>query len=444
MSKKTLIIIVAAFVLIILLMLAGFFFFVGGPSGTDRDGGGIGDFFPFGRGDSTGDDRPLLPGEDTDTIVIEGDEPARKALQLQQLTTSSVAGAFATTSLQGNIVVQYIEDSTGNVFEINMLSLANKRLSNTTIPAVKQAYFDASGKRLLIRYLNENDVIKTFAGRILALGETIEEDEEVIESKVNTDEVENQPESNTEPQASSGNSGRIVGNFLEDDITFVSVSPDEKRIFYLMPIGTSVVGISSNFDDTEKEQLIDSPNTEWLPQWPREEVITLTTKASGGDDGFLYFLNVQTGELARVLGDILGLTTLTNTDTSIVLYSESTRDQFTLSAFNTTEHASLGLSISTLPEKCVWSSRETTVAYCGVPAGVPNDTYPDAWYQGKVLFSDTIWKINAMTNTPELLIIPTEIARQPLDVTQPFLSINEEYLFFINKWDSTLWSLKLQ
>ena len=55
-----------------------------------------------------------------------------------------------------------------------------------------------------------NDVIKTFAGRILLPGETIEEDEQEIQKE------EGISAPNQTPPTVGDNSGRLVGTFLED------------------------------------------------------------------------------------------------------------------------------------------------------------------------------------------------------------------------------------
>jgi len=186
MSKKTLTIIIIVFVVIILGMLVASFFVFRGPSDGSGETGGLRDFFPFGKGENADDARPPLFGGGDGGRVKDGASSGdtalgRPTLALKQLTTEPVAGAAATSSLQREVVVRYIERTTGNVYEIGIINSNQKRLSNTTIPAVREAFFDGGGLFVNLRYLNENDVIKTFAARILAPGETIEKEEDAIE-----------------------------------------------------------------------------------------------------------------------------------------------------------------------------------------------------------------------------------------------------------------------
>jgi len=237
--------------------------------------------------------------------------------------------------------------------------------------------------------------------------------------------------------------GRLAGTFLEDDITHMTISPSGEQFFYIMPFGTSVIGIIENFIDNKKNQIFDSPFTEWLPQWPEENTLALTTKASGTTGGFLYFLKTETEEFEKILGDVSGLTTNVNTDATAIFYSESIDGGFSSHLLDINNYDRKKINVSTLPEKCVWSAKNTRIIYCGVPGTVPNNVYPDVWYQGIVSFSDTLWKINVDTNILELLVVPAAVIGQEIDVINPFLGPNEKYLFFTNKKDSTLWSLKL-
>jgi len=43
----------------------------------------------------------------------------------------------------------------------------------------------------------------------------------------------------------------------------------------------------------------------------------------------------------------------------------------------------------------------------------------------------------------DLLVIPKELTGIELDITKPVISPDENYIIFVNKKDSTLWSLDL-
>jgi hypothetical protein len=95
-----------------------------------------------------------------------------------------------------------------------------------------------------------------------------------------------------------------------------------------------------------------------------------------------------------------------------------------------------------LAEKCVWSSLNKYVAYCAVPSNVPIGNYPDDWYQGNVSFVDNIYKIDLSLPSMQLLYsLPTD---QNIDATSPSLDQKENYIFFTNKNDYSLWGLKIK
>ena len=71
--------------------------------------------------------------------------------------------------------------------------------------------------------------------------------------------------------------------------------------------------------------------------------------------------------------------------------------------------------------------------------------------QGKVQFSDNLWKTDFDTGRISIVYqfdIETNIflgqESVGIDIINPFLDELEEYIFFTNKQDGSLWSLKLE
>lgn len=83
------------------------------------------------------------------------------------------------------------------------------------------------------------------------------------------------------------------------------------------------------------------------------------------------------------------------------------------------------------------------IIYCAVPQDIAFGDYPDAWYQGLISFTDDFWRINTKTGETRLLARLNELSDESIDVTNPVLSTNEDYLIFNNKKDLSLWGLKL-
>ena len=99
------------------------------------------------------------------------------------------------------------------------------------------------------------------------------------------------------------------------------------------------------------------------------------------------------------------------------------------------------LPLATLArDKCIWD-RSDTLLLCAVPSDLPPALYPDAWYQGTVSFTDSLWQLDLESGNAtliDLLDIPLG-----LDVEKPFQDSKGDFFFFTNKKDGTLWALRL-
>ncbi len=382
---------------------------------------GLPDFLRFGKKE------PLLPSDEGGDI---GDSLSTTSV-LRQITNTAVAGSAifsekevakndattgtSTQNIPTKNTVVYAERSTGHVYTFDLDTNSRERISNTTIPGAHNVLWGENIRTLLYRYLDDEMVIKSFAGTI--------------------------SQSTTTTQKEGG----VTGIFLPDEISNVAISPKRDKIFALSNFGTIVIGTAFNFPNSvEKKELYTSSFTEWVPKWPNKNIITLTTKASYAVGGFLYFLDVEKETTEKVIGGVLGLTTLTSPTGNYVVYSESTRSGLATKLYNRKFNTTVDFSVSTLPEKCVWSTRTPTTIFCGVPQVLPSVNYPDEWYQGGLSFSDSLWKIDIATGAVTILATPEQYTKQKIDIVSLQLSKEEEYIIFKNKKDSTLWSLKLK
>ena len=164
----------------------------------------------------------------------------------------------------------------------------------------------------------------------------------------------------------------------------------------------------------------------------------MTTKASWNIEGSIYALNVSTGALTKIFGNIQGLTTLANNAGNRIIYNKTTTNGPELGLF--INNVFIPLNLYGLPEKCVWVKDDVNI-YCATPNTINTNHLPDMWYQGLISFSDTIMRIDTQ-DISKSTIIDTEGYAQ-IDATNLTLSPNEDMLFFINKKDGTLWKLKL-
>ena len=145
--------------------------------------------------------------------------------------------------------------------------------------------------------------------------------------------------------------------------------------------------------------------------------------------------------MQRILGDIPGLVTNVNPNTTLVAYTDSNP---TLSIFNIKSGNTVSTGLNTIANKCTWSPIQTTTLYCAVPQNIPEGNYPDAWYQGLVSFSDDIYQIDANTGQAIEIGNISQQAGQPIDAENLKVSPDGNFLIFTNKIDLSLWALQIQ
>ncbi|HUD04267.1 MAG TPA: hypothetical protein VMR73_02125, partial [Candidatus Paceibacterota bacterium] len=198
------------------------------------------------------------------------------------------------------------------------------------------------------------------------------------------------------------------------------------------------------FDGQNRSDVFNSALEELSSSWPKSASVFLLTKPSASIGGYLFLLNQQTGTLSTVLSDMLGLDTIENSDGSFVFGSEINAGALHSFMYDTKAGTLRAISLTTLPEKCVWSINTTTEIYCAVPQSITSNNLPDDWYQGSLfLDGDDMWKIDATTG--ETQVVNFLSGENPnIDAENLFLDQNEIYMGFTNKKDLTLWALRLQ
>lgn len=417
MNRQNIIILITVTLLTIIGGSAYWYFVKIAPS-TTPDGA-----FPGESGVRPGD-TSVTPVETTpeDTGVFTS--PSGAVLpRLYELHKAPVAGVgfVETKGKKGNIVniaTRYIERGLGHIYETQLSTYTESRIVNETRSRIMEALWGNNGKSVVIRFIDDKDgvVIKT---RIVNIGDS------TISFARGTSTV-----------SLPSNFLRTEEVYLPDNIPFMAVAEDSTdKLFYL----EGGVGSTATFKDTSVSKIFSSAFTEWLPQFPNQNLITLTTRPSGAVPGHMFFLNPKTKVVTKILGNINGLTTQTNYDGNLVLYSETKSNTPVLSIYDTSKKEIHSLSLLTLPEKCVWSLKKTTLAYCAVPQAIQSANYPDQWYQGLVSFSDELWEIDATTFNTRRIMTPKTLGAPVLDMINLTLSSDDNFLLFMNKISGNPW-----
>ncbi len=409
MPKKLLIILVS----VLILVLLAFFFWP--RSGSDNNPT-ISTDLPFGSGEgisnpnfnnkTDGEVPPLSPSEGG-----EGEVVGREGARFFRLSTEPVAG-FVILDRNGTTSVRYVERGTGHVFEyllpLDSEPLAEKnRLTNTTIPKIYEALFRSDGNVVILRTLEDG-------GGVVNLSVTL-----------------------SAPKATSSDSLYTTTSVnLRGEVGSFSLGPNGSLLSVLKDSGTLV---SSNFDGTSQKNLTSLKTSGWS-SFSTTKGILLQNKPNTHVPGYLYTANG--GSMVKVLGPLFSLVTKPDSSGNWIIYSYM--DGGTATAiFNRAKGVSLGVSPSTLAEKCVWMNMEEAQVICASPKGGLGGSEPDSWHQGLTSFNDYLWRFDAKNETSTLITEPGEEFGLDLDVKNPQLSAKDEYFVFINQKDLSLWAVKL-
>jgi hypothetical protein len=405
----------------------GYFLFLKTPSDTtaptNTTGGTTSPFTPFPRAGTTTPTTNTSSSNNTGTQSTTTTVATPAIPTLRQLYTLPVGGMGATTTAS-TTVLRFIDRGTGHVYEAPANSLDVKKLSNTTLPRVYESYWNRNATGFTLRYMKtDTDVISTFYAELKSLLS---------------------PATTTAASASTTDF-ELRGKYLSSGITEIAISPKKDKLFELVATDSGSIGYVSSFDERTKVQIFETLFTQLNVEWPEENTVSLTTKGSSFEPGFLYFFDIKKASMKSVLGGIRGLSTLTSRDASKVLYSGTNGRTIKSAVYDVKTGKSEDMVFRTPPEKCVWSTLDQDDLYCAVPSNIPTDeaNYPDAWYQGKVSFVDNIWHIDTKTGEVHQIASLLSDSGKLIDAINLMLDPKEHFLYFINKKDLSLWSLDI-
>jgi hypothetical protein len=433
MSKK----IFALIILIIIAIVAAigyFFFFMTPAAGTSTAGNtdSSSPFTTFDRGGVSTSTKPAQGTTGSSVTTGTGAATAPKLPILRQLYATPVGGIGASSTASTSLV-RFIDRGTGHVYEAPADSAVVSKISNTMLSRVYESYWNAAANAFVLRYLKaDSDAVTTFYAEL----------QSVASVSTSTKSSTSTP---TAPATIATTQYELHGKYLSTNITNIAVSPKHDKIFEFTTESGQGTGYISTFNESSKLEVFDTPLTQVNTEWPEDNTLAITTKGSATTPGFLYFFNIKKALMSEVIGGIHGLSTLVSHDASKVLYAETDGDTIHDTILTVKDGTRQDFVFHTLPEKCVWSMLHKEDLYCAVPFSIPtNDAeYPDAWYQGKVSFADNIWQIN--TNTGEVHQIADIIigSKKSIDAVNLTLDPKENFLYFTNKRDLSLWSLDL-
>ncbi|MBI5405624.1 hypothetical protein HY972_01110 [Candidatus Kaiserbacteria bacterium] len=299
------------------------------------------------------------------------------------------------------VVVNYLERESGNVFSYAMRAGTLTRTSNKTIPGIQSAAWLPDGSLAFVRYLSGADF-----------------------STINTYTLQ------------ADGSG---GSFLSQNLAGVAVASTS-----VLTLSSSVSGSTASVgraDGSRTVTVFTTPLSALRASFAGKSQYLAFTKPSATLPGTAFLVDAS-GRFSRIAGPRNGLVALASHSGKWVLVSYALNDSMQMELIDTSTGETLPLPVATIAEKCVWTAEDSAI-YCGIPVSPPAGAYPDDWYQGAVHFSDRIWRIEVSGRYAQLVLDFPKEAKDSLDVEAPAINQAGSVLVFVNKNDGSLWGYQL-
>ncbi len=321
----------------------------------------------------------------------------------------------STTTKQTETFIEFIERATGHIFEYKLSNQEKNRISNTTIPKVYNAYLNSKGTEFITQTLSDENINTEYRKIMFATTTGTSTDTQ----KLNT----------------------LSKSVFYPYNTDIIIAKGD-FVFYTTKTANGSIGYISGFENKKPIQIFSTPLREIGAIWSGGDIVEIFNKPHSEYEGISFSVDIKKKTIKQTITGINGLTASPNTDGTYILYN-SNIGNLSLSSKKLSSNTDNFLNLKTLPEKCVWSKKNTKIIYCAVPVFVENTGYPEKWYQGIVSFNDEFWSINVETGDKYLVYSPKNDKKDSPDATNLTLNNKENYLFFTNKKDLSLWGVSL-
>lgn len=329
--------------------------------------------------------------EEPREIEISG-KPEQKLIRLSDFPV--VSPSFDSTQKK----IRFYKKGGGDLLQSDFSGESQEKISNLTIVGLLEALWTPKGDRAAVFYL-DGEQLKSF----LHIGTT-------------------------------------STAALPQDLAGFSWSPDGKSLAYTQKKNDRLNLFTADSLGRGARTIFLTPILDAQIQWVTNDRFAVQTAPSGLAEGFIFSYSRSSGTFTKVLGPLFGLTSLWSPDGSKILVSSTNTDgkNLRLSVNDSSGKALLNISPPTLPQKCKWISSQKL--YCAVPRTSPaNSILPDEYLRGELNTSDRIIRLDLESKKIEEVF-----SQADFDISDLLLTKDEGYLFFVNRKDGALWSLKLK
>lgn len=324
---------------------------------------------------------------------------------LKQETATTTTGSTTATIKRSvratTTILLFVDRETGYLYGFSEDDSSTFQITNTIISGVYDAYIFNDGKRIIMRYYdNEKENIVGVIANIPSF------------SKNSTPSPLEKLE------------------YINTEVVSVAVDSAKKNAAYLVKTetGGSVYSVSSG-----APVLIDSsPFSEWDLSYGGTTLYA-TTKPSSYAQG----VTVRLPSFALVTGEYPAL--MSNPSQEYTLQTSWSKGSI-LSVLSSKKET-VDLPLKTLASKCAWGEKDFLVCASPKNFSLSESSLPDSWFKGIVSFDDTLTIVD-IKNIDTLPLFSFEKKYGLFDVTHLTIFNNNDLLAFTNKRTGQLWLLK--
>ena len=304
------------------------------------------------------------------------------------------------------IKVKYYSANNGNVFESNLDGSGLTRISSAVLTGLIKIIWSPDKNKTIAIFNNNGEIKKYFYD---------------FNTQINTS--------------------------LDKNIRWVTWSPFSNKIayqYYNSQNEDNNISIAEP-DGSQWNSIFSTRMKNLIVEWPNSELISIRTKPSGLAQSVIYTINLTNNNFKKILDEAYGFTVLWSPLGDKLLFSETDNQgkNLKLKIADLTQSTIKELSLSTLPEKCVWSQDNRTI-FCAIPKTISDlATLPDDYYKGTTSFNDDFWRINLDTEKVTKIFESKNEQATAYDAKELLLPPLENYLLFINQKNNLLYSLEL-
>lgn len=381
--KKTILIVAAILITLLIVGVWIYIFMYGTPKNADE---------VFTRFSLGGDAENFVLPPPTTTALTEGEETVIVRPPLRQLTTRAVAGAVFRDSY-----VRFVEQGTGHIYDIGLITQTEKIVSGTTIPKAAEAVFGDHGTMVAISTY-------TPEGRVSIWGMIDETD--------------------------GGSIDRHDVPLGAYNIAFDTNA--SRTLLYTLRDEDGLMGYAQPFGVQTAQKKFKIPLLDVTVLWGNPTYIHTTPTYL--QTGYLYTL--KNGVLTYTTKPDFGLTAFRTRDLIIpTILKNGEPSSYRLGSAGETTVQMFPM----LPEKCAAYGSSTTSVICAIPFEPAAGTYPDLWYKGVAAYSDLLWIIDTEALASRFVSDFLEESGRDIDVSSIVSNDTGSAVIFINKNDNSLW-----